>query len=299
MQKIIYTNANGLSVTIGDEKPYLLLKQGSSPGSTNTLLSGFEIPKNDIYTSKSPDQDGETFTGMSLEKAERTITGTIWADNLDALETYRRELTATFNPKISGTLEYICGGIDKKCDCKVESIAFGSIGIKSQAFDITLLCPNPFWQDISQNTTKIAYWIGDFHFPLTIPTAGITIGHHSINLIVNVSNPGDVSCGMTVIFSANATVKNPSLFNAVTREYFTVAKTMSAGEIITVTTGFGNKKVIGTYQGATKNYMQYITDTDVTFLQLAPGDNYFRYNADSGVDSLECEIKFSPQYLGV
>lgn len=90
----------------------------------------------------------------------------------------------------------------------------------------------------------------------------------------------------------------PSLFNVNTREYFKINKIMEAGEVITVTTHFQNKRVELNKNGVISNAFNWIDFTS-TFLQLDPGDNLFRYDADEGIDSLEVDIYYNPQYLGV
>ena len=127
---------------------------------------------------------------------------------------------------------------------------------------------------------------------------GIEIGYREPSLIVNIYNTGDVACGMKIQFKALATVVNPSLFNVNTREYFKINKTMEAGEIITVTTHFQNKRVELNKNGVVSNAFNWI-DLNSTFLQLEPGDNFFRYDADEGIDNLEVSIYYTPQYLGV
>ena len=77
-----------------------------------------------------------------------------------------------------------------------------------------------------------------------------------------------------------------------------INKTMAAGEIITLTTDFGNKRVESNLNGVTINAFNYI-DIESTFLQLATGDNLFRYDADINIDNLEVTIYYTPQYLGV
>lgn len=287
MRKLTYTNADGLSATISDAVPYILQK-----------ISGFEAPKNNVYTVKSVSQDGQTATGSSLDMKERTITGTMKADSNDGLEDCRRYLSRVFTPKADGTLQYECNGLVKTCVCKVETLAFGDIGIRSQTFDIVLLCPNPFWHDIEESMQEIAEWIGELEFAFEIPQdTGAEMGYRSPSLIINVNNPGDVPCGMKIVFSALGTVTNPNLLNIDTQEFIKVKKTMTAGEIITITTDFGNKKVVDLLNGITSKVINI--DLDSVFLQLAVGDNLLRYNADSGLDMLECKLYYVPQYLGV
>ena len=165
-------------------------------------------------------------------------------------------------------------------------------------FVIDLIAPNPYWQDLTQSRSDIAIWQGAFEFPLEIPEEGIEMGYREPSLIVNVLNLGDVSCGIKIQFKALATVISPSLFNVNTREYINVNKTMEAGEVITVTTGFGDKRVQLIKNGVTTNAFNWIEPTS-SFLQLDPGDNLLRYDADEGIDNLEVSIYFTPQYLGV
>ncbi len=286
MRILTYTNADGLSAVISNVAPFVLTK-----------LSGFEAAKNNVYSVKSVLQDGATATGSSLDMAERTITGIMRADTATGLEERRRYLSRVFTAKADGTLQYECGDLTKTCACKVETVTFGDVAINTQAFDIVLLCPNPFWQDAEESISDIAEWIGSFHFPLEITSPGIEIGYHSPSLIINVNNPGDVPCGMRIVFSALGEVENPLLLNVGTQEYIKVKKTMVAGEQITITTQFGYKKVFDLLDGVTTRILNL--DLDSTFLQLAVGDNLIRYNADSGLSALECKIYYQPQYLGV
>ncbi len=89
----------------------------------------------------------------------------------------------------------------------------------------------------------MALWVGDFEFPLEIPSEGIEMGHRVSNLIVNINNTGAVPCGMRIQFKALATVVNPSLFNVNTREFIKINRTLSAGDVLEVTTEFSNKRI--------------------------------------------------------
>ena len=292
MATAIYTNANGESITLKQDLPFWLTK-----------IAGIAGAQNSISTSKSPEQDGETPTNASLNKAERTITGTIIAHSEQELERYHRQIVTTFSTKQNGTLHYISGDIDKSCDCKVESVAWGDTEGITQSFDITLLCPNPFWHDIAESIDEIALWLPGFEFSdpggFEIPEGGMEFGERAPSLIVDVQNPGDVPCGTKIIFTALGTLTNPSVFNVNTREFFRITKTMQPGETIEINTKFGEKGITGYLNGESLDYWNHADLPDSTFLQLQPGSNPIRYNADSGLDNLNVTIRYSPQYLGV
>lgn len=292
MAIVTYTNANGLSITLKQDIPLWLTK-----------ISGVAGAANSISTSKSPNQDGETPTGETLDKAERTITGAIIANSEKGLEQYRRQVVTTFNTKLDGVLRYTSGDIDKSCDCKVENVSWGDIEGLTQPFDVTLLCPNPFWHDIVESFDEIAMWLPSFEFDsdngFEIPEDGMEFGERAPLLIVDVQNPGDVPCGMKIIFTALGTLTNPSIFNLDTREYFKILKTMQPGETIEINTKFQEKGVTGILNGNKNDYWNYADLPDSTFMQLKPGSNPLRYNADSGLDNLDVTIRYLPQYLGV
>ncbi len=289
-EKVIYENDNGQSIEIGYSFPYFL--QG---------IVGQDGTKAKITKVSGTGQDGSTITNVVLTDRDLRLLGSIKGNSKDEIAKYREKLLGVFNPKSMGWLQYEYGSIKRRIRCQVESAPKFSKKTNSyrfQDFLIDLLCPNPYWQDINSVKSEIAIWRGTFEFPLELVEEGIEIGFREPSLIVNVFNSGDVACGMKIQFKALATVENPSLFNVNTREYFRVNKVMSAGEIITVTTHFQNKRVELNQNGVMSNAFNWI-DLGSTFMQLDPGDNLFRYDADDGIDNLEVSIWHTPQYLGV
>ena len=103
---------------------------------------------------------------------------------------------------------------------------------------------------------------------------------------------------MRVAFKATGTVSNPQILNINTGEYIQVNATLAAGETVIVNTEYGNKGAVMQNGGEEVDYFRYI-DVDSTFMQLAIGDNVFRYDASAGLDALEVTIYYSPKYLGV
>ena len=289
-EKIIYENDRGERVEIAYSFPYLL--QG---------FIGADGTDTNITSSKGVDQDGMTITNVNLQERPLQILGKIKENDKTALSKRRAKLLQVFNPKVQGWLQYEYGDVKRRIRCQVESAPVFSMPFKIfnvLDFIVYLVAPNPYWQDLSQNKTEIAIWKGAFEFPLELLEEGIELGYREPSLIVNVFNRGDVPCGMKIQFKALATVVNPSLFNVNTREYFKINKTMEAGEVITVTTHFQNKRVELNKNGVVSNAFNWI-DTTSTFLQLDVGDNLLRYDSDEGLGNLEVSIWYTPQYLGV
>jgi len=289
-EKIIYENDKGQRIEIAYSFPYFLQN-----------ISGTDGTSANITKIKGVEQDGTTITDVNLSDRQLQILGGIKGSSKEEVARYRAELLQVFNPKVQGWLQYEYGVVARRIRCQVEEAPKFSKMNKSyrqQEFLVNLICPNPFWQDIAETKEEVAIWRGSFEFPLELLEEGIEIGFREPSLIVNVYNAGDVACGMKIQFKAFATVVNPSLFNVNTREHLKINRTMEAGEIITVTTHFQNKKVELNKNGVISNAFNWI-DLNSTFLQLDVGDNLFRYDADEGIDNLEVSIYYTPQYLGV
>jgi len=287
-EKIIYENDKGEIVVIAYKPPFYIQK-----------LEGFDGAAAEITNVQGVGQDGSTVTNVSLKDRELSINGAIKGNTKEEIARFRAKLLRAFSPKTQGWLQYEYGGITKRIRCQVErGPVFKKLSSKLQEFLIDIICPNPYWQDIETNKQEVAIWRGSFEFPLELLEVGIEVGFREPSLIVNIFNNGDVPCGMKIQFKALATLSNPSLFNVNTREYFKINKTMEPREVIVITTNFGNKRVELNHNGIVTNAFNWI-DLESSFMQLEPGDNLLRYDADEGRDNLEVSIWYTPQYLGV
>lgn len=285
MARLTYINDYGNSIEFGQSQPYYL-----------TSAEGLSDVESRITTVKSPTQDGATITGSVLEPRHIVILGEVTAGD----QTLRSQLIRVLNPKIGGRLVYTEGTFSKQIYCKPERTP--QIGGHTKAtapFAINFFAADPYWKEISETRVDVALWTGALEFPLELMEAGIEIGYRTISTIANINNAGDVSCGLKIEFRAIASVVNPAIYNDRTGEFFKLDATLAAGDVLTVTTHFLNKKVLLESGGVITNGFNLI-DILSAFLQLEPGDNSLRYDAESGtIDNLEVSIWFTPQYLGV
>lgn len=287
MRKVIIENERG-RVEFGNSRPFILEKiEGTSSAEVTNI------------NTKAPGQNGVTLQGNTFNPRTLIMSIGIVGETKRDTDKLIRELTGVLNSRLNSKLIYSNDYKDYSIDCNVEAIEQGERIKRIQKLVVQLFCPNPFWSDIDELKEEVALWEGAFEFPLEIPEdTGIEMGYRVSNLIMNVVNNGDVECGMTIEFLCTGTVKNPSLFNVYTREFIKVNQTFIAGDKLSITTQFANKRIELTRAGATTNILHYM-DINSTFLQLGVGDNVFRYDADEGIDNLEVSIYYKPQYLGV
>lgn len=260
--------------------------------------------KSNHHSYKYVNQIGVYVTGTSLETRDVSITGWIVAKTETQMDERKKMLNRFINPQQLIKLTY------KKYDLEFlpnTSIKYSTTLVENNEvvcrFKIEGLSADPLFKENVENKIAVVNTVGMFHFPLVInktqqsPPQAI-FGLRQPSLFVNVYNNGAVRTGMRMVFKATGTIKNPSFINVITQEYFKINKTMVAGEMVTINTIIGEKKVIGFLNGIEQNYFKY-RDLDSTWLQLEVGDNLFRYDADENIDGLEAYIYFYNRYLEV
>lgn len=266
-------------------------------------IKGFDRLNVQIVTSQGFDQDGATLINDYVMPRSMEISGQFFGETAEQIQKQRDTLLNLFIPKTNITINHYYGGRNRLITARVENTPeFGFTAVsRINSYNVELLAAEPYWRDVSETLVRMANIVGEFHFPLRIPVnKGVHFGVKSSSLIVNVYNKSSIRTGMKIVFIANGEVSNPQLFNVKTREYIKILCNMEAGEKITVHTG-EDKNVVRIKNGVTENYIGRIdlAGGGNTFLELNPGDNLFRYAADTGQDMLELKVYYCNKYLGV
>ena len=256
------------------------------------------------HSYKYVNQIGVYVTSTSLETRDVSVSGWIVSNSELHMSQRKSVLNRFVNPQQPIELVYKNYSLEFLPDRTIKYSA--TIKENNEVvckFEIAGLAANPLFKDTNTTNVPIAGMLGMFHFPMMLsaidngmPT--VMMGLRQPSLIVNISNTGSVQTGMNIVFEATGTVVNPSLINIYTQEQFKINKTIVAGETVVVSTTIGEKKIVGTLNGASSNYFKY-RDLRSSWLQLDTGDNAFKYDADSGIDSLNCTIEYSNKYLEV
>ena len=279
MAKLKYVNSDNKSIELGNSSPFLI-----------TTVDGLGSPKNEVYTQKSPYQDGVTATHSSLGPRNIVIEGKIMDSNRENRQAYRNKLLSVFNPKLDGKLIIDLGNVKRQIDCIVEQAPYFSSKAERnyQDFSINLIAPNPYWQDINTTQKEIVTWIGGISFPLQLPTQFATAGPKIINII----NSGDVETPIRLEVTGTAT--NPKILKRLTGEFIKVNRTLATDDTLVITTDFGNKRV----EQNGVNVFNYI-DLNSTFFSLDVGDNVIELITDDVTDNANIKISYRNRYLGV
>ena len=262
-----------------------------------------------INTITNVGQDGETETSVYLDSRDITITGRLRTADYLSQNTLIQRLNRTLDPHNAGTLTYILGGTRRKITCRASSAPVWTKKGRRPEFSITFFCPNPYWTESGQEMKKIAGEQAGFFFPLPHfdsacnesgddRTWPITMGRTLTDAVNRIENQSDADCGMIWIVEAKGTVVNPSIVNVDTGEYIRLNLTLSGGDVLTVTTAYGKKRIRLLHDGEESNaYRKLIFGS--TFFPIYRGVNNLTVSAESGKDRLESYVNFDGQYLGV
>ena len=292
-EKLTYTNERGESIELSTESVYHC--------NVSKDVDGIAGVTNVVYSTNSMGQHGDTYVGQRIEARDIDIVGHINTRDKQQAYELRRQLLKVFNPELRGTLTYELGGFKRVINCRLHGepkLPRKEVLIE---FTIPLDCLNPFWREEDEQKEDIASWVAAWEFPCEIEQdnqQSMIFGYRAESVIVDCYNEGDVSTGMRIRFTALGTITNPILLNVDTNEFIKLNVTMQTGDVIEVNTKYGSKGATLIRDGQKTDYFRYV-DVDSTFMQLAIGDNNFRYDAESGVNSMEVSIFYNKEYLGV
>lgn len=244
-----------------------------------------------VMTSDFGDTDGALFVGASAKPRNIVITAKFEKN----YESVRQELFAFFQPRAKGTLFFSENGQERKIDYYAEKVDFGFSG-RLRTATVSLICPNPLFEDAQPTEVMMSGYQPTLCFPFTYG-APIQVAHRVQEQIVTIHNPTNITTGLKIMFSTRKTVLHPGLQELNRNQAFSLPLMVTRNNTITVWTGRGEKGV-STEDPMAGGHERDLWNKGDAWLQLEPGDNVFRYTAESGEQDLEVTIAYSLKYWG-
>jgi hypothetical protein len=285
--RIVYTNKRtGEKMTLEQTGPFYLV----SAGNLGTAAA-------EAQTQRAPYQEGETYITSRLRSRSMEIQFFIKAEDETDLKDKRRTMARVFNPKDGeGTLEWQIAGITRNIKAVPDpGVVFPGgqgTGPNWQRGAISLLAADPLFFDPVLNEPVMAAFLGGLSFKFSFPMSFSTAGAQ-----VDANNAGDVDTPVDIEFHGPAL--NPKVKNETTGKQIRVARELQAGDVLTITTGFGNKTVTITRADGTKeNAMHYLDDTS-EFWHLEPGINVVSYSEEGNNLAAEVLVKWYNKFIGL
>lgn len=287
MRSVTCINKNGISCTFGEGgfSPFLLAD-----------ADGLYSKTMNVNTSSNTGVDGSVYHSSAWKQRNIVLT----LKDIGNYVENRAFLNALFEEKTFGELLIRDGSEERKIEYIVEKVT--SDGSKSyRTHQVSLICPDPYFYDLYDHSFMMAAFVPAFSFAHVFAAAKEEFGYRQKEKIKVINNELSVDgTGMTIRITCNGSVKNPSITRVEDHAHIsigTTAKPLSlvAGDVVTVTTENGNKKVMLIHDGVASSINQYLSE-DSSFLQLRRGSNSLGYNADEGVDSMVLTISYRNRY---
>lgn len=257
-------------------------------------VEGLGPPKANINTAVVASFDGSRFNSSRM--TERNLVLTIVIEN--EIERNRLNLYQYFKPKKPCKLYYRNATRDVFIDGYVETFEI-SLFDNRQMAQISVICPDPFFQALRERIVDFRSVTSMFHFPFVVPTAGIPFAQQEMDMNKVIVNGGDVESGVLVTLHATGPVSNPVLYNVDTRESMGLSLTMQDGDTVTINTNKGQKRILLNRDGVTTNIINRLVRGSSWF-QISSGENTFTYTvADDLVANLNVIFQHTDKYEGV
>ncbi|MBG9657097.1 phage tail domain-containing protein [Cytobacillus firmus] len=281
---------NGIERVVLTSHPFKLAKKID--------LSGLGATINTVDTN----QDGANFLNSVFNTRDVDFEGYIRVTGMKeaSIQKHRDTLYRVFNPKNKVTVEFEDENIYYMIEGYPVSFPVFQQGFENsnytfQRFLLQMTCTDPFIYK-NKKTITFADVVPKFSFPLEFNA--VNFGEKSNTLMETVHNSGVMECPIEITMKATNPVENPYLINVYTQKQIRFKTILQDGELLFINTG--RKKEV--YKLADDIKTVYFHSLDLNSdlaLELAPGDNIFRFGADSGEQFLQIEVSYREKLGGV
>lgn len=256
------------------------LRLSNNPLFKLTNVDGLTTATAELATSTVPTMDGDIVN--SVQASPRSIVLDLSIE--DAVESTKREILKIIKPKQRCSLKMEQDGREVTIGGVVEQIdmpRFTNLAV----MQISIHCPQPFWEDAEDTATEISEVIGLHYFTdcqddmLFFTEEGQPFGEYDTNRTKLFNNDGDAEVGLRISITALGDVTNPIIYNSKAQK-IGVNLTMHAGDEVVITTGKGNKTITLNGQNRISSIMK-----GSTWLTLPTGEEELTIDSDDGTEA--------------
>ena len=247
-----------------------------------TAINGADAPAYELFSQENGSGDGATITGKRVKSRDLQLDATTLSVRDNPLYHYKVYLT------YMGRTRWLAA----------ELSAFrapnGKVSVP-QTFSVCFLAVKPFWQSVDDFGQDIAAITPRWGFPyMDHPTRGVLVSVYNFEREVVFEYDGDVPAFPTIVLTADGDVTNPKIVKD--GAFVRLIDTLAAGDTVVVTTA---PRAIGVTKNGANVLNKIDRASDFSGLQMLPGTNRVRYEADYGDNRLHAVIRYNKQYLGV
>lgn len=280
-------NSRGNMITLtGNESDYQIIS-----------IQGLNPPSAHLNTSSVAGLDGAMFNSARLNTRNIVITAKINGD----VEQNRQILYRYCPTKEKVRFYFTNNNRNVYIDGYVENVEC-DLFTNDERMQISIICPQPYFMDISDTEVNGSSVTGLFTFPFTIESdTPIPFSEYVLDNTIDLYNDSENEIGVIIDIDVEEDVSSILIRNTGTGDTFTLSYAFEEGDHITIDTIKGQKSVTLLRNGIYSNLFSAMQRGSV-FFQLAAGDNFFSYVVDgdaSNNNSITIMFTFYKMYRGV
>lgn len=246
----------------------------------------------DLQLAQGVNQVGQTVEDQSVAGVYRQITADCWGPHGDADADL---LLRTLTYKTAGTLyfgdQWFCRFVVSKTPYTVQLHGFVRL-------EMMLFCPKPFWYSLTAASYTLGGFTAAFRFPVNYAQPH-RFGIRQPNTFVNCRNTGALPVPFTATLRTDASVVNPCILNVITGQRLRLLTTLTQEQTIEIYRTTTDQLAVKRAEHQVEESVFALLDEDSDLVELAPGDNPLKTEADSNVDNLQATVTFYPMYSGI
>ena len=258
-----------------------------------TNITGLNPPKAKINLSDIAGMNGALFNSAKAETRNLVLTVLPQAPvEQNRLALYKFAQVAQWCK-----IYYSNGSVDVQIEGYVETVE-GSLFSKAQSFQISILCPQPYFEGLREIRNDISSLISTFEFPFAIEAEGIEFSYINHDILSTVINVGDVETGLIIEITARGEVTDPIIYDNLTGGSIGLNITLASRDKVVINTNSGSRSV-KLISGNTETNIMNLVKPNPTWFTLQPGENIFSYGAEVGSDLMAIVFRHRTKFGGV
>ena len=246
----------------------------------------------DLQLAQGVNQVGQTVEQQSVAGVYREIKASFKGENGDADAEFFLQMLPY---KTGGTLyfgdKWFCRFVVSKTPYTIQLHPFPRL-------DFMVFCPKPFWYALEASNYTLGGFEAAFSFPVNYEQPHY-FATRNADASTNVRNAGSLPVPFTAILRCETAVENPRIRNTLTGQSIGFLTTLKPGQVIEVYRTTTDRLAVKRTEGETEENFFWALDEDSDLMELAPGDNFLKTEADNGTDNLQVLISFYPMYSGI
>lgn len=273
-----YVNNNGDEITFVYEHGFVINKP-----------NGIDVVEISHSQAQGINQVGSTIQSSNVQSRIVTISG-VFVGSDELQKSNKSKLISVIRPDLSARLY----ADDYYLEVYPTATPVIEARPRFSAFQFSVMAAYPYWQKDASASARLSGVRKMFRFPWNVYRP-YRFGELVTAQFINLNNDGQVPVPFTVTFTALEQVENPKLIEASTNEYLLLNKTLIAGEKVVVEITHERTYVTSSVDGECRGAL----DLGSSFNRLQVGDNVIKPEATSGKGSLEVDIDYATEIVGV